>query len=478
MMKNKVHYFLTSVTSLSLKRKLALSFVLMSVFPLLIFLFLISNYALLPLPWFSVKVNISLLILISVFIAIMGLWLVKDVFDRISSISTEAKLIAAGDIAHKLEIEQPDEIGDLSEALNQMTQRIRENINELKGYSERTTQINLEIHRRMLILSGLLQISSLISQEVKLEEILRITVEKSRLLANSDTAYLLFKDEAQGTLSVKMADGLNAQSLLKIKLEPNDNFFADVIAKLKPLILDKENTLPEKLARSFCERFKLKHTLALPIYLRGQVMGILGIGGAGESLLYSKDDIELLDLLGKQAAIAIENSILTQRLDKLEIKDALTGLYNKAFIYNRLHEEIKRAIVYQRPCAFILLDIDNFNKLHKSFGSLEVETGLKKVASLIKDSVSEIDRVARTGDDEFAIVLPEKNKRKAQDIAEDIRKKIEFAFSEEQDINKRITISGGVSENPLDGIEAEELIHKSEERLCLAKKRGRNCIVG
>jgi len=236
--------------------------------------------------------------------------------------------------------------------------------------------------------------------------------------------------------------------------------------------------LPEELATSFYERFKLKHTLALPIYLKGKVVGILGIGGIRESFPYSKGDMELLDLLTKQVAIAVENNILSNRIDKLEVKDTLTGLYNKTFIYTRLHEEIKRAIVYQRPCALVIIDVDNFNLFHQNFGLLQAESGLRKIASLIGGSVTEIDRVARTGDDEFAIVLPEKNKRKAQDIAEDIRKKIEFVFSEEQDVNKRLTVSGGVSENPLDGIEANELIRKSEERLCLAKRRGRNCIVG
>ena len=478
-MKKKIVSFFASVSSLSLKRKLKLSFTLMAIFPLLIYLFLISHYKLSPsaLP-FGLEIHIAAAILISVFIAIMGFWLVKSVFDRISSVSTEAKLIAAGDIQHKLEIGHSDEIGDLSDALNHLTQRIRENMDELKGYGEKTTQINLEIQKRVLMLSGLLQVSSLISQGVNLEDILKITVEKSRLLANSDTAYMLFREEGQENFSMKAVEGLNAESLLKIQVQPRDNLFGKVINMNLPLILDKQNMLPEELTASFCERFKLRNTLALPIYLKGAVVGILGIGGTGESLLYSKGDMELLDLLTKQVAIAVENNILSKRLDKLEIKDTLTGLYNKAFIYNRLHEEIKRAIVYQRPCALVIIDVDNFNRFHQSFGSLQAESGLRKIASLIGGSVTEIDRVARTGDDQFAIVLPEKNKRKAQDIAEDIRKKIEFVFSEEQDVNRRLTVSGGVSENPLDGIDANELIRKSEERLCLAKRRGRNCIVG
>ena len=103
-MKDKIGSFFTSISSLNLKRKLLLSFALMSVFPLLICVFLVSNYKLLPLPWFSIRVNITLVIAVGVCVAILGFWLVKRVFDRITSVSAKAKLIAEGDIDIKVPI--------------------------------------------------------------------------------------------------------------------------------------------------------------------------------------------------------------------------------------------------------------------------------------------------------------------------------------------------------------------------------------
>jgi len=438
-------------------------------------IYLISNYIL---PRIGFKLDVIVNILISIFIALLGFLILKEIFDRIISISIEAKLIADGDISRGVTIERPDEVGELSGALNQIAQRMRSNMDELKHYSDTTTEINLEIQKRVLVLSSLLQISSLISQGTKLEDIIKITTEKSRLLANSEVAYLLFREEGQETFYMKTVDGINSGNLLKIRIEPKEALFDKVVNKIIPLILDAENVLPEGLAESFYEKFKLKNTMALPVYLRGRVMGILGIGNSQQHFLYRKEDIELLDIFAKQIAIAIENDILMHQVEKLEIRDALTGLYNETFIRNRLQEEIKRAIIYQRPCAFILLDIDNFRKFYQNFGSLQSEAILKKIAFLIKDSITEIDRAARAGDDEFALVLPEKNKRKALELADDIRKKIEFIFSEEQDVNKRITISGGLSENPLDGTEVNELFSKAKERLQLAKTQGKNRIVG
>ena len=464
------------LSSGNLKYKLRIAFCLMSVLPLLVSMYLVSNY-ILPKAGFRLDATVAVSVVISIAIAVIGFFLVKEVFDRVVSISSEAKLIAAGDFNRMVETSKEDEVGYLGESLNQLTVQIRNSMDELKGYSERTTEINVEIQKRVLALSSLLQISSLISQGLKLDEILQLTVEKSRILANSDVTFLFFRDAEEGDFYVRAVDGINAQHMAKLKIEQNEPVFGKLVKTNKPLIVDKDNTLAENSRIAFYEKFRLKNILALPIFLRGKVTGILGIGNTKEPFLYKKEDVELLDIFAKQITIAVENDLLLRWVEKLEIKDALTGLYNEAFIKNRLQEEIRRAIIYQRPCSFIILNIDNFAAYHQNFGSLQAESTLKRVASLVRDSITEIDRAARIGDNEFALVLPEKNKRQSLAIAEDIRKKIEFVFGEEQDQNKKITVSGSVSENPLDGLTAEELFSKAKELLAKAKSQGKNKIV-
>ncbi len=468
----------SSLISSGIKHRLYVSFCLMFILPLLVSGYFISNYIL---SQTGLKIDVTLSIIISIcisiFIGLLGFFLVKEVFDRILSVTNEARLIAAGDINRKVDVRCADEMGYLGDALNQLTQRIRSNIGELKVYGEKTTEINMEIQKRVLVLSSLLQISSLISQGAKLEEILKISIEKSRLLAASDFSYLFFREEGKDIFYAKAVDGLNSQHISQVSIDAQDNIFNKLIKSNKSLILDSENTVSERQAAGFYQKFKLKNTMALPIYWAGKVGGILGIGNCQDSFAYKKDDIELLDVFAKQIAIAIENDVLARKVEKLEIKDSLTGLYNETFIRDRLQEEIKSAIAYQRPCAFVILNIDNFQEFHKDFGALQAEGALKKVASLIKDSVTEIDRVARFGDNEFALVLPERNKRRAKEIAEEIRKKIAFSFNEEQDASRRLTVSGGVSENPLDGINADELIVKAKDSLGLAKENGKDRVV-
>jgi len=416
-------------------------------------------------------------IMISAVFAVTGFYVIKEIFDRIASVSQAARMIAQGKQVSPIEIERVDEVGDLGDAINLLTQRIRSNMDELKGYGEKTTEINIEIQKRLIALSSLLQISSLISENVRLEDVLKIITEKARLIADSDASYLLFREEGWENFYMKAADGRFMQQLLKVNVEPKDILFGRSVEGNRPAIVDRQNTLSENLFGAFYEKFRVKNTLALPVHIRGKVIALLGIGNNLDQYVYKKEDIELLDVFAKQLGIAIEGYTLMRRVEKLEIKDALTGLYNEAFIHNRLQEEIKRAIAYQRPCGFILFDIDNFKTYNQNFGLLEAEAALKKIGLLIRDSISEIDRVGRIGDDEFAIILPEKNKRQAQKIAEDIRQKIEFSYSEEPDVQKKITICGGVTENPLDGVDVQELISKAKELVNVAKKQGKNRII-
>ncbi|MDD5465868.1 MAG: diguanylate cyclase [Candidatus Omnitrophica bacterium] len=463
-----------SLNSRTIKQKLIVAFQLMSILPFLVCVYLVSNYIL---PKFGFRIDIVVSLVISMFVAVVGFLVIKEVFDRLASVAKHAKVIASGDISRKLEVEHDDEVGELGNVLNHLTNRIRGDMDELKQYSQKTTEINLEIQQKIIVLSSLLQVSSLISQGAKLEDILKIAVEKSRLLANSETVFLLFKEENKESFYVKVADGAGADYLMTVAIGAKEGIYDKAFNLNKLLILDKQNMLDGNLAAEFFAKFQVKNCLSMPIFLRGRVKAVLGIANSRDNFLYTKDDIELLEIFSKQIAIAIENDILARRIEKLETKDILTGLYNKNFIASRLQEEIKRSITYQRPCAFLVFDIDNFKNYRDKFGLISAEVTLKKIAVLLAASVTEVDRVGRTDDDEFSLILPEKNKRQGKEVAEEILKKIRLAFPPDRDGGKTITLSAGVAENPLDGVEAEQLIDKAKELLKKAKIEGRNRVV-
>lgn len=464
------------LSSYGLKYKLKIILCLVSVLPFLICAYLVSYYVM---PHANLTMDMAASVFLSAFIAFVGFFAVKQVFDRVLSLSEEAKQLASSELNLSISTTEEDEVGLLSESFSQLTQRLRKDMEELKSYSQKTTEINLEIQKHMSVLSNLLQISNLISEGAKLDEVIKTVTTRLQLLSDSDTSYLFLRGDGSESFYIKEAEGINANGLLNLKIERIEEVFESFVKSNKAFIVDTNNSLRADIAAVFYEKFKLRNSLALPVYLKGRIIAILGMGNNREFFAYKNDDIRILDVFTKQLAMALENDALSRRLKKLEIKDVLTGLYNETFIHSRLEEEIKRAIIYRRPCAFILFNIDNFQRFQENFGLLPSEVILKKIAALILESFTEVDRVARVGNNEFAVVLPEKNKRMAYQIAQEIRKKIELAFSKERDVNKKITVSGGVSENPLDGVSADELIAKAKEALNFAKKQGKNrvCIL-
>ena len=172
----------------------------------------------------------------------------------------------------------------------------------------------------------------------------------------------------------------------------------------------------------------------------------------------------------------IESDLLSKKTDQLAIKDDLTDLYNKTFIMGRLEEEIRRAIFYQRPCSFVAFNIDNFRKFRDVHGELAAEEALKRMSKIFRDNLTPVGKAARIGGDDFAMLLPEKNKKEAAYIAEELRKKIETTNLLRQG-QASLTVSCGVGENPIDGATADELFKKAMSAVKEAKSLGKNRVV-
>lgn len=455
-----------------LKYKFMIAFSLMSIIPLLICVYLATNFIF---PYLRTVWDISAVIFVGVLIALLGLILAKEIIDPVVRIAAEAKTIALGDLEHKIEVIREDEIGQLGMSLNLLTKKIKENMNELKDYSERTKVINIEVHKKVLVLSSLLQIGNLISVSQDLKAILTFITEKACEVVDNSKSFLLVLDQNREAFIAESVSHSVAEEFKNLKLSISQPPVRSILLKPETLITDTKNS-PRVGLEGLKELLGFNNFILLPIFLTGKVYGMLIVGNSIEDFSFSVDDIELFQVFAKQAQIALENDLLIRRAEELEIRDELTGLFNENFIRTRLEEEISRSILYQRPCSFLLFNVDNFQDYRTKNGEIESEAALKKIGGILNKGVCEIDKVARFGVDEFAILLPEKNKKQATFIADEMRKKIEDFFNNLSP-DRRLTVSCGVSENPIDGSEANILIEKSQRFLKQAKALGKNRVV-
>lgn len=463
-----------SLVPAGLRYKFTVAFALMSIIPLIICVYLSPIY--IP-PELSAVWYVSIVLVITIIIALLGLKIAKDIVSPIIDMAIKAKGIANGDFSSDIDVSREDEIGELGSTLNLLTRRIRENMDELRSYGERTREINVEISKKVLIMSGLLQVGNLISQGAPLDEILKIVIEKISQVEEDSFAFLMLAEEKE-TLTMKVNNGLSGE-VNSLKFKVGSGLLGKLVLEGKTVVLDRRSAMmPDE--EEFLKVFKVKNCVLCPVVAHGRGFGIAGFGNsASADYEFKEDDVELIKLFGKQIAIAIENDLLTNKAKELAIRDELTGLYNERFILNRLEEEILRAVLYQRPCSFLVFNIDDLGLYRQINGDLAAEETIKKIGKAIESNVTEVDRVGRLSGNSFAVILPEKNKKQANTIAEALRQRVEaFGIAGGEGYPRNfVTVSGGVSENPIDGVTADDLVKKATSALSKAKSNGKNTVV-
>ena len=430
--------------------------------------------------FFEPKMWLHIAVLIALFIVIIGFLIILQIVEPIIKISNEAKLIADGNLEREIEMAREDEIGELGLALNQMTRRIKDNVDELQKYSKQTESINIEINRRVVILASLVEISNLIAQNAELQLILKAAADKCLEFGNMTLGVLVLKDRASGDFKIHLLTGNKSEQLMQqgikdIPIRLGKGLLGKAILKQNVIVLDQNVPSSEEI-EEFNRLFGISNAVIAPITSKGNVFGLLIAGNEIDNFICAPTEKEVFGLLAKQIAIAVNNDMLIREIEKLEVTDHLTGLFNNTFTRKRLTEEIKSASNSQQPCSFVLIALDRFDEFHKAFGHISAESILIKVASILKESISPTDKAARFGDHEFAVILPGKNKKESIKVADDIRKRIEQTFLNEEDPRRKLTCTGVITENPIDGVTADELILKSGVLLAETMHQGGNRI--
>ena len=217
--------------------------------------------------------------------------------------------------------------------------------------------------------------------------------------------------------------------------------------------------------------------------------------GANDYLVKLPDTIELVAriryhsrsymmLLQRDAAYRALRLSQQQLLDtnlvlqRLMNSDGLTGLSNRRHFDEYLELEWRRALREQAQLSLLMIDVDYFKSYNDSFGHLEGDEALRKVAVAIREASSRpSDLPARYGGEEFSLVLPSTSQGGARLVAEKLRHnvaalKIPHSMPSEGSV---LTISIGLSTLiPQQGSNYRELILAADKGLYLAKHNGRN----
>ncbi len=167
---------------------------------------------------------------------------------------------------------------------------------------------------------------------------------------------------------------------------------------------------------------------------------------------------------------------IIDRMNDLAVRDALTGVYNRRYINEKLPLELMGAVVSQRPLSVIMVDADYYKKVNDTYGHLTGDTVLVTLAETLQECIRrEMDWLARYGGEEFFICLPGATLNMTLEIAENMRSRIENKVIAHGNRKISITASFGVSCRKYNrDSKIEDVISAADEKLYLAKKNGRN----
>jgi two-component system cell cycle response regulator len=191
---------------------------------------------------------------------------------------------------------------------------------------------------------------------------------------------------------------------------------------------------------------------------------------------FDRMDMQLLENLAQQAAFALDNAHHHTEVEFQSQLDSLTEVYNHGFFLKMLGKQAELRRTTQSPMSLIMLDVDHFKQYNDTYGHLFGDTVLQTLVNTIRSHIKNTDFIGRWGGEEFAVALPGANGQQALMVA----RRIQFTMSDlklkHQEKGKvpAPTVSQGIAIFPLETDDIYKLIDIADQRLYIAKERGRN----
>ncbi|PIP19581.1 MAG: hypothetical protein COT38_02365 [Candidatus Omnitrophica bacterium CG08_land_8_20_14_0_20_41_16] len=284
-----------------------------------------------------------------------------------------------------------------------------------------------------------------------------------------------YKDSSKTENRFESGFNKQVQHMKTLIHDTNKNLLSLVAQEEMPLHLTEE-TIANYKNTPIVQMLKSEELVLIPLKAKDKINGIIVADNFITREPITKDDIRMLTMLANQAGLAIENSQLYEKTVMMAHLDSLTELWNHGYFQYLLNTELEKSRTTQTPLSLLMLDIDYFKVYNDALGHQSGDKALKELAILLKNQSRKMDFVCRYGGEEFAIILPQTDKKEALLIAERLRMDIEkYVFVHEEILpNKKLTVSLGIATFPEDGLLPTELITASDKFLYQAKNKGRN----
>jgi diguanylate cyclase (GGDEF)-like protein len=218
-----------------------------------------------------------------------------------------------------------------------------------------------------------------------------------------------------------------------------------------------------------------------PLVFDRETLGLVLVSGARRS----GDPKAALRLVAQTGAQVLHTAVQVRNIKTTAELDGLTRVYNKRHLERQLDKTIVGAAerVYDRrdlgpanSISLFLFDIDHFKNYNDTHGHLAGDRLLQEISGLVNAHIRKGDTFGRFGGEEFLLIQPHTDADAGLAAAEKLRALIAshpFEFANEQPLGC-MSVSGGVAQYPLHGLDASSVLRAADAALYEAKRAGRN----
>jgi diguanylate cyclase (GGDEF)-like protein len=169
-----------------------------------------------------------------------------------------------------------------------------------------------------------------------------------------------------------------------------------------------------------------------------------------------------------------ELSDANKKLLEISTIDYLTNISNRRHFFEIGTKYFHITQRENNDLTIIAIDIDFFKKINDTYGHNIGDEILKFITNIINKDIRKSDIFARTGGEEFSILLNNTDEKKAYIFAEKIRKDIENSIYKNKDLEIKVTISLGISQLRQNDEKLDSIIVRADKALYQAKRANRN----
>lgn len=362
-------------------------------------------------------------------------------------------------------------IRSIKPGANSFTQghfRVAQALAQVAALALMTVRTRSELTEHAGELQLLYETSLRLSQATALDDALAALVDGAVRLVSADAGLVLGRRDDR---FVPLAATSNVDQSVVAARTPQGRITGKLLATRTGVIVpDIETAGGMRWARSL----GMRSAVGVPLSSEGIVLGALLL--AHRSVEYfDQGHVRRLSVLCAQAGAALARAQSFADAQHKAVTDELTGLYNARYFSARLAEEFSRSSRTKRPVSLILLDSDSMKLVNDTFGHLEGDRALVRLAVSLRELARASDVAVRLGGDEFVVLQPETDLAGAADTAERIRAAVAARpFVVDDGRTQHATVSVGVASYPACARSAEELFRVADAALYRAKREGRD----